>query len=131
MESAGNHLSAEQILAAIEQLPLPDIERLADRVIALQAKRRASHLNIEETALMLRINQTLPTPARARLRELIAKRDAETISPHEQQELIHLTDRLEELHADRLEALGQLAQVRGVTLSTVMQQLGLQFPDHD
>jgi hypothetical protein len=35
------------------------------------------------------------------------------------------------LQADRLAALGALAQHRGVTLDEVMLQLGVQFPDHD
>lgn len=53
------------------------------------------------------------------------------MSEAEYTELALLTDRLELLQADRLAALGTLAQHRGTTLDEVMQRLGVQFPDHD
>jgi hypothetical protein len=61
----------------------------------------------------------------------VAKRDDESISPLELEELTMLTDRLELLQADRLAALAELGNLRGVTLDEVMRQLGIHFPDHD
>jgi hypothetical protein len=65
------------------------------------------------------------------LAELIAEREKESLTVDTQQQLIGLTDWLEEMQAERLAALAKLAQVRGVTLPVVMQQLGIHFPDHD
>jgi hypothetical protein len=73
----------------------------------------------------------LPADERARLRALVEKRDDETITEGEWQELAALTDRLELLHADRLGALVELAKLRGVPLDEVMSQLGIQFPDSE
>jgi hypothetical protein len=73
----------------------------------------------------------LPAGDRARLKQLIHMRDAETITSTELQELIGMTDRLEKLQAERLAALAELATLRGVTLDEVINQLGIQFPDHD
>ena len=119
------------IIAAVKRLPLPELEQLVDQVIAIRAERRAPHLTADESALLSRINQGLSAPERARMKALIAKRDDQTITPAELEELMALTDRLELLHADRLAALAQLASLRGVTLDGIMNQLGIRFPDHD
>jgi hypothetical protein len=41
-----------------------------------------------------------------------------------------LTDRVEERHADRIAALVELAKYRGVSLSGLMDHLGIHFPAH-
>lgn len=65
------------------------------------------------------------------MRELQNKRIAEDLSPDEYEELAAFTDRLEELHADRLNAISKLADVRGVSLKEMMSQLNISLPDHD
>lgn len=131
MQNVGNPASAEEIIQVVKQLPLPELEQLVDRVIAIRAERRAPHLTGNESELLSRINQSLPAGDRARLKELIHMRDTETITSTELQELIGMTDRLEKLQAERLAALAELATLRGVTLDEVINQLGIQFPDHD
>jgi len=76
------------------------------------------------------INLTLSQPARERMRELQDKRMAEELSPHEYEELAALTDKLEELHAIRLNAISKLADVRAVSLKEMMNQLNINLPDH-
>jgi hypothetical protein len=131
MQNVGSPASAEEIIQVVKQLPLPELEQLVDRVIAIRAERRAPHLTGSESELLSRINQSLPAGDRARLKELIDKRDAETITSTELPELIGMTDRLENLQAERLAALVELATLRGVTFDEVINQLGIQFPDHD
>lgn len=131
METPQTSPSANVILTAVRQMPISEMEQLVDQVIAIRAERVAPYLTADESALLARINQSLPHDDRARMRALIARRDDETVSENEWQELAALTDRLELLHADRLSALAELAKLRGVTLDMVMNQLGIQFPDHD
>jgi hypothetical protein len=131
METTQDTLSPDGILAAVKQLPLPELEQVADQVIAIRAERRAPHLSADESALLARINQSLRAQEKARMQALVAKRDDERISPLELEELTVLTDRLELLQADRLAALAELASLRAVTLDGLMRQLGIHFPDHD
>jgi len=131
MENLQTSPSASAILTAVRQMPIAEMEQLVDQVISIRAERVAPHVTADESALLARINQGLPDDDRARLRALVEKRDDETITEAEWQELAALTDRLELLHADRLAALAELAKLRGVTLDEVMSQLGIQFPDHD
>ncbi|HEX4950710.1 MAG TPA: STAS/SEC14 domain-containing protein, partial [Blastocatellia bacterium] len=123
--------SSNAILAAVRQMSIAELETLVNQVIAIRAERIAPRLNADETALLARVNQGLSEVERTRMRRLIEKRDNESLAPEEWQELTALTDKLELLHADRLAALADLANVRGVTLDAVIQQLGLHFPDHD
>ena len=83
-----------------------------------------------ESALLLRINEGLPSELRERLAALRTSREHETITDAEYQELTRLTDQAEELNADRLAALVELATLRGISLPVLMDQLGIHFPDN-
>jgi len=131
MENMQPSLSVEAILTTVRQMPIAELEQLVDQVIAIRAERVATHLTADKSASLARINKGLPAEDRDRMRALIEKRDNETITAEEWQELAALTDRLELLHAERLAALTESAKLRGVTLDEVMSQLGIQFPDHD
>lgn len=130
MENMSTNPSENAILAAIKQMPVPELERLVDQVIAIRAERVAPHLSIDESLLLARINQGLSVTERSRLRELIDKRDSVTLETAEWQELTALTDKLELLHADRLAAIAELARLRGITFDEVMAQLDIHLPDH-
>jgi hypothetical protein len=131
MENLQTSPSLNTILMLMRQMPIVEMEKLVDQIIAIRAERVAPHLMADESALLSRINKSLPAEDRDRMRAIIKKRDDETIIAEEWQELASLTDRLEMLHADRLAALAELAELRSVTLYEIMSQLGIQFPDQD
>jgi DNA-directed RNA polymerase specialized sigma24 family protein len=122
--------STEQILSAMEQLDAAELEKLVPRAIALGAARRAPHVKPEESKLLALANEAVPPELRSRLSKLQKKRDARSLSDAEIEELIALSDRVEQLHAERLEALADLARLRGTTLTELMDQLGIRFPDN-
>lgn len=130
MDTTPGHLSAEQIIAAINNLNLRELERVFDHVLAAQAERRASHLSAKESALLARISEGLPPELRSRLSVLRARREDGSITDGEYEELTGLTDRAEELHAERMTALVELARLRGLSLPALMDQLGLHLPEH-
>jgi hypothetical protein len=123
-------LSPGSLLSAVEQLGAAELDGFVSQVLALQARRRAPSLPAEEAELLLRINRGLPAELRARLEELGERREAEELTPAEQAELVALADRVEALEAERVESLTRLAALRGVLLSTLMEQLGI-APAHD
>jgi hypothetical protein len=131
MENLHTMPSSNAILTAVRQMPIAELEHLVDQVIAIRAERVAPHLSADESALLVRVNQGLAHNDRARLRALTEKRDGESLTTAEWEELTALSDQLELLHADRMSALAELATLRGVTLDEVMHHLGIQFPDHD
>ena len=123
-------VSTEQLLQAVEQLPPRELASFAAQVLALRAQREASHVGSSETALLLRINHVLPADLQRRFDDLVARRQAETITPDELHELIQITDQIEQHDGERLAALDALARLRGVTLSALMDSLGLQPPPY-
>jgi hypothetical protein len=123
-----SELPFDELLNAVEQLSLPDLQRLMSRVIALQAQRKAPSLTQDETELILKINQGLPSKLQKHFDELVTKRQAETLTPAEHQELLRLTAQVEQLDAARAKCLAELAQLRGVTLTALMEALELRPP---
>jgi len=79
-----------------------------------------------EADLLQKINGSLSQIAWTRYRELLAKRQAETLTPPEQTELIALSDQIEEANVQRLTYLAALAELRQTTMPALMKELGLQ-----
>lgn len=87
--------------------------------------RQSSH---GESELLQQINQGLSAQTWQHYHELIAKRQAEILTPEEHTELISISEQIEKANARRLGYLIELAQLRQVSLETVMEQLGIQAP---
>jgi hypothetical protein len=115
--------SIPELLKTVEQLSLSELEQFVSQVLALRAKRRAPSLPQTEAELLLKINQGMPPEVQARYSELIDKREAETLTPDEYDELLCLTDQVEEVEARRLKYLTELAELRQTTLSGLMKDL--------
>ena len=121
-------LPFDELLKAVEQLNLPDLERLMSQVVTLQARRKAPSLPKNESDLLLKINQGLPLDVQKRFDELVAKRQAETLTSYEHQELLDLIDRIEKSDAKRVEYMAKLANIRGTSLATLMKELDIRRP---
>jgi hypothetical protein len=118
--------STDDLLDAVARLPTEELAVFAERVATLRAERTAAHLSHDETALLLQIERGLPTESRVRYDELVAKRRNESLGADEHAELIALTDTIEHLDAERMEALIALAQMRRTSLGELMHALGIQ-----
>jgi|SoiMetStandDraft_2_1073263.scaffolds.fasta_scaffold897169_1 hypothetical protein len=116
------------LVKAVEQLQEAELRQFTAQVLALNAKRMAPSVTQGEAALLLHINSPLPEDVQRRFDELIGKRDAETLDDEEYAELLRLTQQVEAFDVARLEALAQLASLRGVTLPELMRQLEIRPP---
>ncbi|HEY7062970.1 MAG TPA: STAS/SEC14 domain-containing protein [Chloroflexota bacterium] len=121
-------VSLEQLLKAVEQLPPDELAPFVDQVLALRAQRSVQHLGTDESALLQRINRGLSPSAQQRYDELVAKRQAEILTAEEHEELIGLSDERETIAADRIAALADLARMRQISLSALIESLGLESP---
>lgn len=84
-----------------------------------------TRLSLREATLLQKINESLSQMDWQRYRELIGKRQDETLTPDEQVELIARSDYLEEANVKRIEYLAQLATLRKTTVPALMNELGL------
>lgn len=78
-----------------------------------------------ESDLLQEINLGLSPESWAEYHALIAKRQAETLTASEQQQLIEISDRLEVANVRRMKALIALADIRGQSVDALMQELGI------
>jgi deferrochelatase/peroxidase EfeB len=78
-----------------------------------------------EADLLQQINIGFSAQTWEKYHTLISKRRAETLSPEEHDQLIQLSNRLENLNVARIQALIQLANLRNQTLADLMQTLGI------
>jgi hypothetical protein len=67
----------------------------------------------------------IPPATLAQYHSLIAKRQAETLTSDEHQELINLNTQIETLNVQRIQALIQLADRRNQSLPDLMESLGI------
>ena len=79
MENLQTSPSVNAILMVVRQMPIVEMEKLVDQLIAIRAERVAPHLTADESALLSRINKGLPAKDKDRMRAVIEKRDDETI----------------------------------------------------
>ena len=123
-------MSIEELLDSAAQLDTPELEHLVSEVLALQAKRRAPCLSKDEAALLQKINQGPPPDVQQRYDTLIEKRQEETLTSDEHQDLITLNDQIEESDAERVKSLAVLAELRNVSITTLMKDLGIHSPSN-
>jgi hypothetical protein len=121
-------VSRESLLKAVSQLELTEFDALVAELLNLRAKRGSDRLPSTESELLARINEGLPDALRDRFGELIVRRDQEMLSSEEHAELLQLTEEVERREGNRVEALAELARVRGMPLSAVMKLLGIPAP---
>jgi len=104
------------------------IHTLTPEEQALVRQRLVVSSTPQELMLLQKINQPISLATQTRYHQLRNKLHAATLTPEEHQELLTLTDTIEQAEADRLQALIELADLRRVALPELMQQLNLQTP---
>jgi hypothetical protein len=120
-------MTQQDLLQATRQLNLQELGEFSAQVAAIYQERRSDAATTEALLLSV-VHQSLPKPTQQRWDELLEKRDAASLSASEYEELLQLTDEVEDLNVQRMTALSQLAQARGVDLRTMMRQLNLPEP---
>ncbi|MGO9467885.1 MAG: STAS/SEC14 domain-containing protein [Isosphaeraceae bacterium] len=115
-----------EILSRASLIESPDeLQELAEGVLVLKAKKLAPVASADETRLLLTINEGVPVADTDRARSLLEKRDDGALTPTENDELVRLADEIERRTVNRLEALSELAEIRGVLLPELMRSLGV------
>jgi hypothetical protein len=118
-------VSTDDLLHAVEHLPDSELQDFLERLMRLRAGRVATHLSTNETLLLEKITNTIPNEVQKRFDSLMLKRNQNTLSETEVQELLLVTDQIENLDAVRVEALATLAAIRNTDLQNLMLELGI------
>ena len=124
-----NILTHTQQLNSIYQslsiLNVVELEQVMQEVLVLRRKKLPTVLTQHETELLRKINAGAPAVIQKHYNFLVKKRNNETLSDDEYQELLELTAYMENLGVKRLEYLLELAKLRNSTLDEIVEQLQL------
>ena len=90
-----------------------------------------SSIPADETKSLRTINRRLPPDVHRRYEQLKARLRAETLTSEEHKELISLTDQVEQMNVEQIEALVKLGQLWHMSLRETMDKLGIRPPPYE
>lgn len=121
-----------EVKSFLSQLENDELELFMREIKALLARRSTNDQKARELELLRRLNEecALPDAHWLRFEHLSNKRDAGTLNEKEKAELLDLIKEEEKLRLLRIQILGELAQLRGLSLPQITEELGINSPDH-
>jgi hypothetical protein len=117
------HEEARRCGMTLEALIAQDVEQRQ------LTARRGSPLPERDTQRLQAVNRGVPEAFWQPYRRLIVRRREEVLDREELQELVHLSERAEAPTLRCVEALTELARLRGVPLECLYRDLGIQPVD--
>lgn len=107
----------------LQGLTVAELDNVMAQILAIRKQKLPSVLSQSETILLQKINTGLPNHIQKRYDALAKKRRQETLNQSEHEELLALTDYLEQYQAERLKYLIELASLRNQTLDELIANL--------
>ncbi len=126
MDSIGSpHQQLPLIFQTLSSLSLSELDQVMKQLIGLRKQKLPGVLSFVEADLLKKINKPVPFEIQQRYDFLIDKRNTKNLTDIEYQELLELTSYTESINVNRLENLLQLANLRNISLDTLIEQLEL------
>jgi hypothetical protein len=113
-------MSTAQLELELPTLNSTELDALEAALRREKLRRSGRILSAEETRLFETINQ--PAPGAERFRQLETAWQAGALSEAERAELLEIVEAREELNARRVEAVMELAKLRGVPFTALWRQ---------
>ena len=121
----GIKVSFEEFVKSASQMDTSGLEEFTKKLHQIIARRKRPNHSERELELIKIIYNKFPSETQFRYDELFQKLQSENISENEKSELNDLSKIAEEYNLKWLTAITELAQIRGISLSEVKKQLGL------
>ena len=119
------------LLGGFSEMPLKDLERFIKELNALAIRKRLLDTGKQDKILLRKINETvLSEPLMAQYIDLQEKMEVENLTDADYQELLNLVDKEEKIRNKRFQYLLELSQLRGISLTELMNNLGLNILNH-
>jgi hypothetical protein len=120
------HIDSQSLLRDAERMPVNELERFLKDINALLRRKKTQDKDLRERQLLHKINNTvLDTAQTERYHALVEKLELSTMTDAEHTELELLGNKEEKLRNQRVKYMIELSQLRTVSLSQVMESLGL------
>jgi hypothetical protein len=118
-------LSMNDLLKVVEQFSSKELEEFIQRVQVLKQQKNTVKTNTKQAELIAIIKRNLTDTEQKRFKTLVQKRQAYSITEAELMELIELTDYSEQLNAERIKALADLAHLTQRSANEWVQVLNI------
>ncbi len=119
-------IDSKSLLHDADKMPVTELERFIKDINALLRRKRTQDKALRERQLLHKINRTvLDTAKTERYQVLVEKLELSTMTDAEHTEFDLLANQEEKLRNQRVKYMIELAQLRAVPLSQVMESLGL------
>lgn len=118
-------ISVDEIIKGVSQLETSEIEKFLEEVSNLLTQRKRQEFAERETELLEKVKHPYPSELKARYNFLTDRMKADEISTNEHQELIEISNRFEEMDAQRLQWLLELSKIRNQPLEQLLKELNL------
>jgi hypothetical protein len=112
----------QRLQTLVETLPDESLLQAESLLVQLNPSIGLVDQSGQEAPLLAIIHRRLPPQEQVRLNVLRQQLADETITETEHQELLAFIDPIEQMDADRVAAMIQLAQLRKVALNTIIQE---------
>ncbi len=114
------------LLGGFSEMSLTELEYFIKELNALAIRKRTADKGKRDKVLLKKINESvLPEPTMERYLYLQEKMEVESLSDTEYQELLNLVDKEEKIRNKRFQYLLELSQLRAMSLTELMDKLGL------
>ena len=115
------------LLPLLTQLDTNELEKFSREIAKLLSQRKSSNPQKRITDLIRRLNEecVLPEKDLERFYFLRKKREQGELPSKELKELFKLIQKEELLRIERIKILGEIAQLRGVTLNKLNKEFGI------
>lgn len=118
--------SVQGLLGGFSEMSLKDLEFFIRELTALAMRKRFTDKEKRDKFLLRKINQSvLQEDTLGRYIALQEKMELADLTDSEYQELLQLVEQEEKTRNKRFQYLLELSQLRGITLTTLMDNLGL------
>ncbi len=125
------HIDSQRLLRDADRMPVNELERFLNDINAMLLRKRTQDKALRERQLLHKINNTvLDTAQTERYHVLVEKLELSTMTDAEHTEFDLLGNKEEKLRNQRVKYMIELAQLRAVTLTQVMESLGLKPLTH-
>jgi hypothetical protein len=119
-------IDSQSLLRDADRMPVNELERFLKDINAMLRRKRTQDKALRERQLLHKITNTvLDTAQRERYLILVEKLELGTMTYAEHAEMDILGNKEEKLRNQRVKYMIELAQLRAVSLSQVMESLGL------
>ena len=119
--SINRQMGFEDLISHVEQLDKTTLLQFVNIVNGLVSKNNQTA--DYETQLLKKIKTSIPASLKKRQKELYVKMQDNTLRVPERDELILLNGIIEDKTAEKIRFMGELAQLRGITLGELNRQL--------